>query len=108
MGTPRGRFFTSKISVCHRCGSSQCFLTPEAGLQSLDYTAAHGWRSPRREGPGAELTVGRLREVKAEEVVGFGAVLPVAHDQLSTVSTLETVIFVQLLGLCFDFPSLLL
>lgn len=52
------------------------------------------------------LTVGRLRQVKAEQVVGLGAVLPVAHDQLPAVPTLETDVLVQLLGLGSDFSSL--
>ena len=55
---------------------------------------------------GAVLTVGWLRQVKAEQVVGFGAVLPVAHDQLPAIPTLETELLVQLLGLRFDFSSL--
>lgn len=60
------------------------------------------------QGLQAGLTVGRLGQVEAEQVVGFGAILPVAHDQLAAVPALEAVIFMQLLRLCFDFSSLLL
>lgn len=53
------------------------------------------------------LTVRRLSQVKAEEVVCFGTVLLVTHDQLATISTLKTVILVDLLWFCFEFPSFL-
>lgn len=53
------------------------------------------------------LTVWRLSQVKAEEVVCFGTVLFVTHDQLAPISTLKTVILMDLLWFCFEFPSFL-
>ena len=53
------------------------------------------------------LTVWRLSQVKAEEVVCFGTVLFVTHDQLAPISTLKTVILVDLLWCCFEFPAFL-
>lgn len=53
-------------------------------------------------------TKGRLRQVKAEEVVRFGTVSFVTHDEFTPISTLETIVLMHLLLLCFYLPFLLL
>ena len=58
----------------------------------------------RRQGP----TEGWLGQVKAEEVVRFGTVFFVTHDQFTPVPTLEAVVLMHLLLLCFYLPFLLL
>lgn len=53
-------------------------------------------------------TKGRLRQVKAEEVVRFGTVFFVTHDQFTPIATLETVVLMHLLLLGLYLPLLLL
>lgn len=74
-------------------------------------------RGPRMKQMGLVSTVWRLGEVQTQQVVSFGAVLPVAHHQLASLPAAEAEVLVcvlalrpqlPLLGLQLGVPGLLL